>query len=156
MYPGRTRPDVSGVFDVTGGVVAYHDREWIEGTPTCYMLWTLETTSDPELYLSSTESYRNCSGTSEGQGNFISGKDGCFTLYRQVEGERDGCEYESVGIVSGCLTDDGIPDKIGASLGGPLHNVQPNACESLVDQGFMKDEGEIDVVEYDFVSRVEG
>ena len=156
VYPGSTPPDVSGVFDVTGGVVAYHDREWIEGTPTCYMLWTLETTSDPELYLSSTESYRNCSGTSEGQGNYISGKDDCFTLYGAVDGERDGCEYQIVGIVSGCLTDEGIADKVGAQLAGPLHSVQPGSCEALIEQGLMGDEGEIAVLEYDFVSRVEG
>jgi hypothetical protein len=156
VYPGSDPPDVSGVFDVAQGVVAYHDREWIEGTEVCKRIWTLESTDDPEMYVSSSEQYDNCSGSGEGQGTYISGSGNCFTLYSAGSGERDGCEYEDAGITSGCLTDDGIEDVIIGLLSGPWTSVQENACESLIEDGLHGDEGEIAILDHGFVARVGG
>jgi hypothetical protein len=156
VYPGSNPPDVSSVFDVAGGVVTYHDRSQIEGTPVCNQIWTLESTENPEMYVSSGEFYGNCSGSSEGSGVYISGSGNCFTLYGAGSGERDGCEFESAGITSGCLTDDGIEDMISATLFGSWTSLQDNACESLIASGQHSDEGEIAVSEYPFVERVGG
>ena len=156
VYPGSDPPDVSSVFDVSGGVVTYHDRKEIEGTPVCNQIWSLESTENPEMYVSSGEFYGNCSGASEGSGVYISGSGNCFTLYGAGSGERDGCEFESAGITSGCLTDDGIDDMISATLFGPWTSLQDNACESLIASGQHSDEGEIAVSEYPFVERVGG
>jgi hypothetical protein len=156
VHPGSDPPDVSGVFDVAGGVVTYHDREWIEGTEVCFRIWTLEGTENPEMYISSSESYGNCSGSSEGSGIYISGSGNCFTLYGAGMGERDGCEFEDAGITSGCLTDEGIEDMLEGIVAGAWTSAQDNACETLIDDGLIGDEGELAVLEYDFVERVGG
>lgn len=94
--------------------------------------------------------------TGEGRGSYVSGKDGCFTLYGSSSRSREQCDFEiDVEIFSGCLTDDGIADMGDAHIGGPNESLDENACEDLVDDGLIPDEGQRGVVEYGAVTRLE-
>lgn len=155
IHEGLNPPEIAGVYDLAGGTVVYHDHEEIEGTEVCAEIWTVESTDRDDFYLTSSESYGNCSGSSAGVGSYISGRDGCFTLFSLTSGERDGCEYESMRIRSGCLTTGGIADMGSAGLGGAWVSVQAGACEALINNGLMPAEGERDILDRGFVERVE-
>jgi hypothetical protein len=155
IHGGLNPPELAGAYDRAGGVVFYHDRREIEGTELCYDIWTVEPTDRADVYRTSSENYNNCSGTAEGAGSYISGRDGCFTLYSATTGERDGCEYTGVGITSGCVTDEGIENMLVAGLAGPRLSREPGACEALINAGLLGAEGEREILDRGFVERID-
>jgi hypothetical protein len=150
IYEGDTPPDIEGVYDRAGGTVTFSDDSSLVGRTMCYSIWTVEATGDDHVYVTSSESYNNCSGGSEGTAAYLSGSDGCFTLFKSVDAERSGCEYRSAGIISGCLETDGIRDFMRASLA--LDRPGPE-CDALIDAGNIPAEGDRLVSDYGFVQR---
>ena len=150
IYPGSTPPELAGVYDRDSGSVVRADNEASLALNPCYSIWTVETTEEDYIYATTAEYYDNCSGTIESPATYLAGSDNCFSLYVENNGERDGCEFRWAQVISGCLENGGISDYQEADLG--LENDGSAACQSLVEGGFIPDEGQRALVERDFVA----
>lgn len=151
IYPGSSPADLTGVYDRANGSVVDADNEASLNRTACDSIWTVEATQEEDVYSSVSELYNNCSGTREAPASYLSGRDNCFSLYVENDGERDGCSFRWAQVISGCLEDGGIRDYQEADLG--LEHDGSSQCQSLLNQGLIAGEGERALVEYPFVER---
>ncbi len=152
IYEGDDPPSIAGVYDRAHRTVEFDDNPDNIGLTMCRNIWTVEETGEEFRYSTSSENYSNCSGGSEGVASYISGEGNCFTLFSASEGERDGCEYSGVGLISGCITEDGIEEHQTAGLALERPG---SACASLINNNLISDVGHRTISETTFVERVE-
>ena len=138
VYEGDAPPSLTGTYDRRDQRVLFEDNENNIGRDVCYSIWTLEATSDEYRYDSSWETYNDCDSSSEGLAAYVSGQNNCFTLYTTTQSERDGCEFESIGIKSGCLVNGDIEDFMEASIALERPG---SACQTLINNGNIPAEG---------------
>ncbi len=151
INPGSAAPELAGVYDRADGSVVAADNEASVGLNACDNMWTVEETEEPYIYATSSEDYNNCDGSRESPASYISGRDNCFTLYVENDGDREGCDFRWAQVISGCLEDGGIEDYQEADLG--IEHDDSSACQSLIDEGAIPGAGQRALVEYPFVER---
>lgn len=138
IHRGSNPPDITGEF-VADTLVVLHDD--LDQSPTILPYeYTFEGQSGDELVMSSTNNY---SDVKEGEGAFISGSGGCFTLYVDAEGVANGgaCAYKAPYVYSGCLNDDG---DIEDWTYGLIMVARDGDCAGVIDIGHRRIIGESD------------
>lgn len=144
VYLGMSAPDISGTYYFGDPEVQYTDSEqWPATTNWCHQEVSFEPGENDHQYTRSVTS-PNCDSSSEGLSNYISGDDGCFTLYGESFGNFQGCETHTVSILSACLDDNGDmvdPQSTAVSL-----SVEGDSCDASIAGGNMRDQGEIAII----------
>ncbi len=141
VYLGANAPDISGTYFFGDVEVEYNESDRWPGTSDwCHSLVTYERGENPALYL---ESYTspNCDSQGEGEANYISGDDACFTLYGESNSTFDGCSVHSVSIFSACVADNG--DFLDPQQTAINVSVDGDECEGPVGEGRLRAEGKV-------------
>lgn len=153
VYGGSTPPDIEASYEVRDGEIVFDER-WQEeaGGDWCDATWTFTQTENPDRYESQTVLEGDCSGESEGDAVYISGTDRCFSLYSRDQGEFEGCERDTIRVISGCLTDEGIDDFGVAQIATDMSG---DDCENLVDDRQMNGVDYLRLFHADIATKVE-
>lgn len=140
IYGGSTPPDVAGSYNRDKPYNFYHtDDRRLGGTNNCTSIVTLEAGNESHMYTWS-EVNTGCDGGNDGMGSYISGEDGCFTLYTETQGHFEDCEMEWVRILSGCIDESGILDPQFIFL--PT-SMEGDSCQDRVDRAHLTGVGQV-------------
>lgn len=105
IYGGDDPPDIGGSYYLDSIEITYDDSNmWLDIVDYTYEFYNQ--TRDGEISLN--YEAPAVDDVAEGVGAFISGDGDCFSIFIDAEGTASGCDYELPGIISGCLTSDGI------------------------------------------------
>lgn len=151
IYAGDTPPDLAGVYNRSSGTVVAADNEDSVGMNACTSIWTVEATDDEFVYSTTAEDTSSCGEPIESPASYLAGSDGCFSLYVENDADREGCSFRFAEVISGCVESDGIHDYQSATLG--LENDGSEACDALIGDAVIPDEGERAILDFDFVAR---
>lgn len=129
IYKGDNPPNIEGGYLLDSLVITY-DEIGMEGysiAPYTMTYYDQTTAGDIKNDYESPQvgDYGN------GIGGFISGDDGCFTVYLDIEGNANGCDYGLPAIHSGCLNTSGIAD---FDWGFIMKWKQGTNCEALMPE----------------------
>jgi hypothetical protein len=101
-YTGTTPPTIEGKYAVNAAKIIYDkNNEWTGRTLDNYFYTFSGQTTKGVITLTSSSQGANDSGS--GNGGFISGKNNCFTVYVDLKGKQDTCDYDMPTLVSGCV-----------------------------------------------------
>ncbi len=144
VYLGMSAPDISGMYLFDDPEVQYTESErWPGTTSWCHHMVTYEQGESEYQYTESGFS-TNCDSEFDGLSNYISGDDGCFTLYGEISGSFEGCASHGVSIFSACVDDNGDfldPQDTSVAL-----SVDGDSCDQIISDGRLRDEGEIAIM----------
>ncbi len=144
VYLGDQQPSIAGTYLFNDYEVVFTDSDtWPATTNWCHDLITYTAGDDPETYVSASTS-PNCDSSSAGQMSYISGADGCFTLYSETTFEFEGCTGAAVGVFSACVANNGdFEDPLFADI---VTLREGESCAGLASEGRILGEGEIGIV----------
>lgn len=109
VYGGTKPPSIAGSYEMDSLMITYDEATGMEGSRIARYVFTYYEQEGDEITLDF-ESVADDAG--EGLGSYISGAEGCFTVYSSTVGRQDSidCEYRAMTLYSGCLKKDGIYD----------------------------------------------
>ncbi|MFW5967911.1 MAG: hypothetical protein ACOCV2_10350 [Persicimonas sp.] len=147
IHDGDSPPDIEATYFFGDFSVTYTDSATYppSGGDPCHSEKTYTAVSDDEYEESYTSP--NCDSEGDGIAHYISGEESCFTLYRKGSSTFEGCEQETVGLLSACLNDDG--DMEDPKSGKLRLSNEGEDCDELVAQGSILGEGERAITEQD-------
>lgn len=152
VYGGDDPPELEGVYEIRNGSVVYDER-WPDHTSGwCDSTRTFISTEDPEVYLSDQVLEGGCSGTTEGDAFYVSGRDNCFSLYTREQGDFEGCERDLIRVLSGCLEDGGIDDYRQAQI---AMSMEGDPCDDFVSERRINGVDYLRLFQTNFAQRVE-
>jgi hypothetical protein len=109
VYRGDDPPDISGTWYLDSLVITWDDYSSSVGTPISET-WITFTVAGADGSLEST--MLDASTEGEGTGGYVSGSDGCFTAWIDLQGYRsiDDCTFSMPQVFSGCVQDGALAD----------------------------------------------
>lgn len=96
------------------------------------LFWFPEVTADGSATLTH---YRGEDEPEDSYAAYISGSDGCFSVFYDTVGQRETCTYSRPIVYSACVTDTG--DLSGFQYGAIMAGRWGESCESIVETGSM-------------------
>ena len=110
LYYGDSPTDVSGTYLFREPEIIYNNSEyWPDPNNSwCEFHFTFAS-QGADVYTLEAEGI-TCNAYSSGQEYYISGTDSCFTLYGKSTGSFEGCEVETIRLISACLSGSGDMD----------------------------------------------
>ena len=148
IYYGEYTSDISGTYLFKEPNIIYNNSDtwpnannsWCEFYFTFNNIGTSKYTLDAEGI--------TCNASSSGQEYYISGADSCFTLYGSSSGSFEGCAYESVRLISSCVSGEG--DLSNPIMGRTNTTVEDSSsCDSVISAGGTLNQGEMAIYSFE-------
>ena len=110
LHYGDNPPDISGTYLFREPDIIYNNSEYWPNPNNswCEFHFTFQSQGE-SIYTLDAEGI-TCNAYSSGQEYYISGTDSCFTLYGKSTGTFEGCETETIRLISACLDSNGDMD----------------------------------------------
>lgn len=142
IHRGNNPPNVEGIYLADSLIVTYDDYGGEGMMISPYQVRYYNQTDQGRVSLD----YETIPPSDEGSGlgAFISGDNGCFTVFIDIEGAVSGCEYAMPSLHSGCVGDDGVEGFVWGLI--MRHKYGGAACDALLPEGAVRLATEIDGV----------
>jgi len=133
VHRGDNPPNVEGSYGLDSLIITY-DELGMEGWTIAYYEMTYYDQTSAGAIKNDYEA-PDAGDVGTGIGGFISGDDGCFSVYLDIEGEASGCSYKLPAVHSGCMDSNGIADFYWGFI---MKEKSGTNCDALMPEGAVR------------------
>ena len=129
IYKGGNPPQIEGRYSLNELNVYYDDQD-INYVIADYFYTFSNQTSEGEIAIGYEAPL--ASDSASNLAAYLSGVANCFSIYVDINGTDEGCNYRQTSIISGCITDAGIKNWQNGLIWGQKRGA---TCDELIDEG---------------------